>query len=133
MRRTVLAAFAAVAVFVPIAAKADGYMSLAGSEWGEGNDTSPTAVMVKFEPGNKVWGRLGCNRFTGTYTHDGEALRFGTFATTRMACPEPQMKTEKRVGDAMMATRKADFSLRKLILMDETGKELLALQRRDVD
>lgn len=133
MRRIVSAAIVATAALAPLSAHADGYMSLAGSELGEGSDTGPTSVMVKFEAGDKVWGRLGCNRFTGTYRQDGERLRFGTFATTRMACPDPQMQTEKRVGDALMATRKADLGQLRLVLMDENGKELLALQRRDAD
>jgi heat shock protein HslJ len=133
MRYIGSAVIIAASVLASDPAQADGYLALPGSEWGEGSDTGPSSVMVKFEQGNKVWGRLGCNRFTGTYTHENEALRFGTFATTRMACPEAQMKTEKRVGDALMATRKADVSHLKLILQDESGKELLILQRRDAD
>ena len=131
MRPIVPAALTALAILSAIPAQADGYASLAGSKWGEGADAGAADVMVKFEPGNKVWGRLGCNRFTGTYTQDGDDLRFGTFATTRMACPEPQMKTEKRVGDALMAARKVDFSPSKLVLQDGSGKELLTLERRN--
>ena len=111
-------------------AQADGVMSLAGSEWGEGQDDG---VMVKFEPGNKVWGRLGCNRFTGTYSQNDYTLTFGPLASTRMACPEPQMKTEQRVSAALTATREADISHLKLVLKDEKGTALLTLQRRDFD
>jgi len=130
MRLTLLVLYAAV---LSMPARADGVMSLAGSEWGEGTVTGPFEVMVKFEQNNKVWGRLGCNRFTGTYTQDGAALTFGPLATTRMACPEPNMKTEARVSAALTATRQADISHLKLVLRDEAGKELLALQRRDAD
>ena len=130
MRLTLLVLYAAV---LSMPARADGVMSLAGSEWGEGTVTVPFEVMVKFEQNNKVWGRLGCNRFTGTYTQDGAALTFGPLATTRMACPEPNMKTEARVSAALTATRQADISHLKLVLRDEAGKELLALQRRDAD
>ena len=130
MRLTLLVLYAAV---LSMPARADGVMSLAGSEWGEGTVTGPFEVMVKFEQNNKVWGRLGCNRFTGTYTQDGAALTFGPLATTRMACPEPNMKTEARVSAALTATRQADISHLKLVLRDEAGKELLALQRRDED
>ncbi len=88
MRHAILAALMMTAVLLPGAARADGEASLAGSAWGEGTETGPAAVLVQFEQGNKVWGRLGCNRFTGTYSEEGGALRFGTFATTRMACPK---------------------------------------------
>jgi heat shock protein HslJ len=114
-------------------AHADGVMSLAGSEWGEGKASGPAEVMVKFEQGNKVWGRLGCNRFTGTYSQNDYGLSFGPLATTRMACPEPQMKTEQRVSAALAATREADISHLKLVLKDAGGKDLLVLQRRDFD
>ncbi len=112
------------------AAQADGVMSLAGSEWGDGQGDG---VMVKFEPGNKVWGRLGCNRFTGTYSQNDYTLTFGPLASTRMACPEPQMKTEQRVSAALTATREADISHLKLVLKDQKGAALLTLQRRDFD
>ena len=122
---TVLAVF-----LVSSVALADGVMSLVGSEWGEGNGDG---VMMKFEPGNKVWGRLGCNRFTGTYAQDGYKLTFGPLASTKMACPVAQMKTEMRNSAALAATHQADISHLKLVLQDAGGKALLRLQRRDFD
>ncbi len=123
--------FSAILVLVTCGpAQADGVMALAGSEWGEGQGDG---VMVKFEPGNKVWGRLGCNRFTGTYSQNDYTLTFGPLASTRMACPEPQMKTEQRVSAALTATREADISHLKLVLKDGNGTALLTLQRRDFD
>jgi putative lipoprotein len=124
---------AVLATALPGGAYADGVMALAGSEWGEGSETGRFAVMVKFEPGNKVWGTLGCNRFTGTYAQDDYKLTFGPLATTRMACPEPQMKTEQRVAAALTATREADISHLKLVLKDGKGAVLLTLRRRDFD
>ena len=32
-------------------------------------------------------GSTGCNRFVGSYTMSDSSLRFGSIATTRMACP----------------------------------------------
>ena len=122
---TVLAVF-----LVSSVALADGVMSLVGSEWGEGNGDG---VMMKFEPGNKVWGRLGCNRFTGTYAQDGYKLTFGPLASTKMACPVAQMKTEMRNSAALAAAHQANISHLKLVLQDAGGKALLRLQRRDFD
>ena len=131
MRAILLSAVFAASLFSVV--HADGVMSLAGSEWGEGSDTGKFAVMVKFEPGNKVWGTLGCNRFTGTYAQDDFRLSFGPLATTRMACPPANMKTEQRVSAALTATHEADISHLKLVLKDAKGATLLTLQRRDAD
>lgn len=131
--RSVLLALLLASSAVVMPARADGIMSLAGSEWGEGQTTGPFEVMVKFEQQNKVWGRLGCNRFTGTYKQDGLSLVFGPLATTRMACPEPNMKTEARVSAALVATRQADITHMKLVLQDDGGATLLELLRRDAD
>jgi len=111
---------------------ADGVLSLAGSEWGLGSDDK-NGVMVKFEPEGKVWGRLGCNRFTGTYKQDGLSLSFGPLATTRMACDEEKMKTEQKLSEVLNATQQADITHLKLTLQDASGKELVVLQRRDFD
>lgn len=111
---------------------ADGIMSLAGSEWGLGSDDK-NGVMVKFEPEGKVWGRLGCNRFTGTYKLDGLSLSFGPLATTRMACDAEKMKIEQMMSEVLTATKLADITHLKLILQDANGKELVTLQRRDFD
>ncbi len=114
------------------AVMADGVMSLAGSEWGLGGDDS-NGVVVKFEADGKVTGRLGCNRFTGSYTQDGPSLTFGPLASTRMACDEAKMKTENMLSAALTATKQADISHLKLKLLDAGGKELVLLQRRDFD
>jgi heat shock protein HslJ len=119
-------------VLTVTAVMADGVMSLAGSEWGLGPDAAK-GVTVKFEPGGKVWGRLGCNRFTGTYKQDGVALAFGPLATTRMACDQEKMKTEQMMSEVLIATQLADVTHLKLVLRDSTGKELVTLQRRDFD
>lgn len=119
-------------VFAVTAAMADGVMALQGSEWGLGADDQ-NGVMVKFEPEGKVWGRLGCNRFTGTYKQDGLSLSFGPLATTRMACDEAKMKTEQMMSEVLIATQQADITHLKLVLQDAGGKELVTLQRRDFD
>lgn len=110
-----------------------GATSLAGSNWVIAGDTAPRPVKVSFAEEGKVRGSLGCNRFTGTYAQDGYKLTFGPLASTKMVCPEPQMKTEMRVSAALSATRQADIGHLKLELKDSGGKVLLSLQRRDFD
>ncbi len=118
--------------FTVTAAMADGVMALQGSEWGLGADDQ-NGVVVKFEPEGKVWGMLGCNRFTGTYKQDGLSLSLGPLATTRMACDEAKMKTEQMMSEVLISTQQADITHLKLVLQDAGGKELVTLQRRDFD
>ncbi len=112
------------------ASLADGVMSLGGSEWGEGQDSK---VVIQFSADGKVSGNLGCNRFFGTYKQDGDKLTFGAVGSTRMMCPEAQMKTEARVSAALSSTSQAQISHLKLVLEDDKGTALLNLQRRDFD
>ncbi len=90
-------------------------MSLGGSEWGEGQDSK---VVIQFSADGKVSGNLGCNRFFGTYKQDGDKLTFGAVGSTRMMCPEAQMKTEARVSAALSSTSQAQISHLKLVLED---------------
>lgn len=59
---------------------------------------------LSFDAG-QVAGRAFCNRFAGGYTLDGEGLRFGPAAATRMACPPAQMAAE---GAFLAALAKVD-------------------------
>jgi heat shock protein HslJ len=111
---------------------ANGVMALGGSEWGLGADDS-NGVMVKFEADGRVWGKLGCNRFSGSYEQEGATLTFGLLAMTRMACSEEKMKTEDSLSAHFRATRRAEISHLTLVLLDGEGRELVRLQRRDFD
>jgi heat shock protein HslJ len=55
-----------------------------------------------FDDANRVSGASGCNRLTGGFTLDGDALTFGPLAGTRMACPAPAMELEQRFHAALM-------------------------------
>ena len=47
----------------------------------------PQIPHMHFEE-EKVTGNDGCNNFFGGYTLDGNSLKFGMLASTRMACPQ---------------------------------------------
>jgi len=65
-------------------------VGIGGSE--PAGDAKPT---IAFAPtGGTVSGNAGCNTFNGAVTIDGSTITFGPLATTRMACPEPQMAVE---------------------------------------
>ncbi len=70
---------------------------LAGTSWalatlGGQPPIQGTAITLNFGDDNRVSGNDGCNMFGGTYTVDGDVLKFGPLMGTLMACPEPVMK-----------------------------------------
>lgn len=71
----------------------------------------------------KLTGYAGCNRMTGSYTLEGEALRFGHTATTKMACVKG-MDTEDAFLKALGQVRHWHIEGEHLILSDEFGNVL---------
>jgi len=62
----------------------------------DGEPIDPDAPReVRFE-GDRVAGRVGVNRFTGSYTTDGGVIQVGPVASTRMAGPPELMALEDR-------------------------------------
>jgi heat shock protein HslJ len=91
---------------------------LEGTEWrlvDIGGQPSPAGADSTHHPGftllaegRKVQGSAGCNRMKGTYHLDGQKLKFGPLATTRMACPA--MQTETAFLKALEATTRYEVS-----------------------
>ncbi len=63
---------------------------------------------LRFE-GRAVWGRGGCNRFTGAFELGGEMFTIGPVAATMMACPGALMAAERGLFAALEATRSFDI------------------------
>lgn len=67
---------------------------------------------VRFE-GDRVTGRVGVNRFTGSFTIEGEVLEVGPVASTRMAGPPEIMAVDDRFHTRLEGeheiTRVGDF------------------------
>jgi heat shock protein HslJ len=92
--------------------------ALEGTEWrlvdigGQpapaGADTTRQPGFTLIAEGRKVQGSAGCNRMNGTYQLDGEKLKFGPLATTRMACPG--MQTETAFLKALEATTRYEVN-----------------------
>jgi heat shock protein HslJ len=76
---------------------------------------------ISFEADNpRVAGFGGCNRYFGTYTLEGAALRFGGIGMTKMACPQG-MSLERMLASALEATRRYEIADRTLTLLGEAG------------
>ena len=98
--------------------------ALEGTEWrladigGQpapaGADSTRHPGFTLIAEGRKVQGSAGCNRMNGTYQLDGQKLKFGPLATTRMACPD--MQTETAFLKALQATTRYEISGSSLML-----------------
>jgi heat shock protein HslJ len=108
---------------------ADFRAAAAGGEWELtelAGQPAPTGVggrraTLRFESDTaRVAGFAGCNRYFGTYTVDGSALRFGAIGMTRMACAEG-MGLEQQLGTALDATRSYTLNASQLTLVGSDG------------
>jgi heat shock protein HslJ len=72
-----------------------------------------------------VGGFTGCNRFTGPYTSDGDALELGPLASTRMACAPPGDAIERAYLAALERVAAWSLDDEELVLLDGDDAELL--------
>ncbi|HMG47501.1 MAG TPA: META domain-containing protein [Allosphingosinicella sp.] len=75
--------------------------SLADTAWGiaaNDGEAVPAAedYTLQFSEG-RILGQAGCNHFSGPYREAIRTLTPGPIVATRMACPEPRMRHERRV------------------------------------
>jgi heat shock protein HslJ len=103
-------------------------LSLAGSEWGMGG----TDQYIQFREG-RLAGHSGCNRYTGSYSQDGQSLKLGPMAATRMACAPERMEQERAWFQMLDKVRGFEATHLVLKLKAADGKVIATLQRRDFD
>jgi hypothetical protein len=103
-------------------------LSLAGSEWGMGG----TDQYIQFREG-RLAGHSGCNRYTGSYSQDGQSLKLGPLAATRMACAPERMEQERAWFQMLDKVRGFEATHLVLKLKAADGKVIATLQRRDFD
>ena len=82
------------------------------------------APSVTFADGT-VGGSTGCNRFTASYTLDGDAVELGTIASTQIACPPPADAVERAYVDALGRVAGWRLDGEELVLLDEDDAEVL--------
>jgi heat shock protein HslJ len=75
-------------------------------------------------------GHTSCNTMNGSYTLNGDRIRFGPAATTRMACAESQREQEDRILTALELAATARVRPDGLLeLRDAEGRGLLRASR----
>ena len=87
----------------------------------EAVDNQREAHFVLHTEDNRLAGSTGCNRLMGSYWLENEALRFGSLATTRMACLEGGEAEQAFLG-ALEATATWQIEGEALTLRDESGE-----------
>lgn len=115
-----------------------GAPELAGSEWrpvqiGELQVDPDLEVFVQFRGEGELSGHGGCNRFFGPWQTEGDTIRIGPLASTRMACPDPQMELEAALFGALEAARSYRRERVDLTLFDADGGELARFAQTDAD
>ena len=106
---------------------------LVGTEWvaiginnGRGGVVSAleaARVTANFDDEGRVAGSGGCNRFMATFEVDGDAIRIGPVAGTRMMCAEPEGVSEQEGSYFAALERASTWTIRegRLQLRDADG------------
>jgi heat shock protein HslJ len=80
-----------------------------------------------------VGGEAGCNSYTGTYGTNGDVVRIGPLATTRMACDQAIMDQETAFLAALQGVARIERRADGVRLTDRNGAISVALIRPTVD
>ncbi len=87
-----------------------------------GDDRAPHLVFDA--AASRVSGSGGCNRLAGSFERNGDDLRFGPIAATRMACAEEVMRRERVFLDALGTVTRHQVEGRTLALL--AGERVVA-------
>jgi heat shock protein HslJ len=119
-------------VFVAEAQTLDGDWKVTG--FNNGRDAvvglaGDAPITLSFEKGG-VSGNGGCNTFRGGYTVDGQSVKIGPLASTRMACPDPAMRQEREFLAALESAVKWSVEGDTLDMHREDGQRALMASRK---
>jgi copper homeostasis protein (lipoprotein) len=78
----------------------------------------------------QIVGHAGCNRFTGGYTIQSDALKLSEITTTRMACPD--LETENSFLNGLEAVARWQLMDNQLVLLDKAGAQVLQFESRNL-
>ena len=114
-----------------------GRAALLGTTWAaieidgravDASETQRQPTIVLSGDNNRVSGSTGCNRVSGTFTQQGNGLRFGMLAMTRVACVPDRSATENAFVAAMEATASQAIENDILELRDANGTVRMRLR-----
>jgi len=84
-------------------------------------------ITATFTDDGKVAGNAGCNKYSGGYQVDGDAITIGPLAATQMLCNDPADVMETEAAFLQNMSNAATFAIENgmLTLFDKEGKKLL--------
>jgi heat shock protein HslJ len=85
---------------------------------------------IEFTGDDRVAGRGGCNRYSGSVTIDGRKLKVAQVISTKMACVPALMDQETRFLQALESAASFEVKDTKLIVRDATGTQRLVLDKQ---
>lgn len=92
---------------------------------------SGSTVTMAFDTAGRVSGTTGCNRYTGAYRAEGDALRFSSVAATLRACADPAVdEQEQAFLRALETVATLGFEGDRLVLRDQDGAMAIVLERK---
>ena len=117
-------------------AQAAGAAGLEGTLWelfsyqdaeGETVEVIPdSGARAEFEDG-QVSGTSGCNRFSGSYSVDGDSISIGPLASTLMGCPDPLAAQEFGFMSSLQSAATYSISEDRLELINEAGAVVVTM------
>ncbi|WP_050713126.1 MULTISPECIES: META domain-containing protein [unclassified Halomonas] len=86
------------------------------------------AHLVLHQEASRLAGATGCNTLMGSYRVKNEHIAFGQIASTKMACPTAQMKTERDFLTALKQVTAWSVNGATLVLSGENNEPLAAFE-----
>ena len=105
----------------PAALEGTPWMLVDGLDVDGWEDVAPSASFA----GGTLSGSSGCNRYSTSYTLDGDALELGPLVGTKMACAPPADRVEAAYRAALERAATWRVADDELTLLDADGGELL--------
>lgn len=119
-------------VFAAQAQRLDGDWKVSG--FNNGRDAvvglaGDAPITLSFGKG-AISGNAGCNTFRGGYTVDGQSVKIGPLASTRMACPDPVLKQEREFLAALESAVKWSVEGDTLDMHRQDGQRAVMASRK---
>lgn len=96
--------------------------ALAGKPVGPGRDSVPSLSLQR--DGGQFGGHAGCNRYAGSYTRDGDQVRFNVGSITKRMCDIAAMKQERAFLGMLRGAARLVMRDGSLLVLDQQGVEL---------
>ncbi|PKG51067.1 MULTISPECIES: META domain-containing protein [Halomonadaceae] len=86
------------------------------------------AHMVLHQDASRLAGATGCNTLMGSYQVENEHIAFNQVATTKRACPAPQMETERNFLAALKQATAWRVEGARLVLSGDNNEQLASFE-----